>query len=96
MPYEFMFPGESKSPRPEMASKQMEKIQKKLASLNYPRADAPAQSLLFAGIDRYTLLEWLFFRSLSMLFSTFILLWNFIASCEIRTFRILEFVSKYE
>ncbi|KAJ4810903.1 AUGMIN subunit 7 [Rhynchospora pubera] len=47
-----------------MASKQMEKIQRKLASLDYPRADAPAQSLLFAGIERYTLLEWLFFRLL--------------------------------
>ncbi|CAI0385138.1 unnamed protein product [Linum tenue] len=48
-----------------MASKQMEEIQKKLAVLNYPRADAPAQSLLFAGMERYALLEWLFFKYLS-------------------------------
>ncbi|CAI0384965.1 unnamed protein product [Linum tenue] len=47
-----------------MASKQMEEIQKKLAVLNYPRADAPAQSLLFAGMERYALLEWLFFKLL--------------------------------
>lgn len=45
-----------------MASRQMEEIQKKLAMLNYPRANAPAQSLLFAGMERYALLEWLFFR----------------------------------
>ncbi|KAA8520333.1 hypothetical protein F0562_014589 [Nyssa sinensis] len=47
-----------------MAAKQMEEIQKKLAMLNYPRANAPAQSLLFAGMERYALLEWLFFRLL--------------------------------
>nr|XP_019704235.1 AUGMIN subunit 7 isoform X2 [Elaeis guineensis] len=47
-----------------MASKQMEEIQRKLAVLNYPRANAPAQSLLFAGVERYALLEWLFFRLL--------------------------------
>ncbi|XP_073002823.1 AUGMIN subunit 7 [Typha latifolia] len=47
-----------------MASKQMEEIQRKLSLLNYPRADAPAQSLLFAGVERYALLEWLFFRLL--------------------------------
>ncbi|XP_020965328.1 AUGMIN subunit 7 isoform X1 [Arachis ipaensis] len=47
-----------------MASRQMEEIQKKLATLNYPRANAPAQSLLFAGMERYALLEWLFFRLL--------------------------------
>lgn len=42
----------------------MEEIQKKLSSvLNYPRSNAPAQSLLFAGAERYALLEWLFFRS---------------------------------
>ncbi|WVZ17315.1 hypothetical protein V8G54_010297 [Vigna mungo] len=46
-----------------MASRQMEEIRKKLADLNYPRANAPAQSLLFAGMERYALLEWLFFRS---------------------------------
>lgn len=55
------------TPRPEeeeegMAAKQMEEIQRKLALLNYPRANAPAQSLLFAGMERYALLEWLFFR----------------------------------
>ncbi|MCD7452720.1 nuclear matrix protein 1 [Datura stramonium] len=33
-----------------MAAKQMEEIQKKLATLNYPRANAPAQSLLFADL----------------------------------------------
>nr|DAD42886.1 TPA_asm: hypothetical protein HUJ06_001116 [Nelumbo nucifera] len=47
-----------------MAAKQMEEIQRKLAMLNYPRANAPAQSLLFAGMERYALLEWLFFRLL--------------------------------
>lgn len=47
-----------------MASKQMEEIQRKLALLNYPRANAPSQSLLFAGMERYALLEWLFFRLL--------------------------------
>lgn len=47
-----------------MAAKQMEEIQKKLAMLNYPRANAPAQSLLFPGMERYALLEWLFFRLL--------------------------------
>ncbi|CAN1310997.1 AUGMIN subunit 7 [Linum perenne] len=49
-----------------MAAKQMEEIQKKLSVLSYPRADAPAQSLLFAGMERYELLEWLFFKSLSL------------------------------
>ncbi|KAA3468561.1 AUGMIN subunit 7 [Gossypium australe] len=47
-----------------MAAKQMEEIQRKLSTLNYPRANAPAQSLLFAGMERYALLEWLFFRLL--------------------------------
>ncbi|KAG8050271.1 hypothetical protein GUJ93_ZPchr0009g684 [Zizania palustris] len=47
-----------------MASKQMEEIQRKLAVVAYPRANAPAQSLLFAGVERYRLLEWLFFRLL--------------------------------
>ncbi|PIA36221.1 hypothetical protein AQUCO_03400261v1 [Aquilegia coerulea] len=47
-----------------MAAKQMEEIQRKLSVLNYPRANAPAQSLLFAGMERYALLEWLFFRLL--------------------------------
>ncbi|KAK6912378.1 Plant AUGMIN subunit 7 [Dillenia turbinata] len=47
-----------------MAAKQMEEIQRKLGMLNYPRANAPAQSLLFAGMERYALLEWLFFRLL--------------------------------
>lgn len=40
----------------------MEEIQRKLSLLEYPRANAPAQSLLFAGVERYRLLEWLFFR----------------------------------
>ncbi|GMY23632.1 AUGMIN subunit 7 [Fagus crenata] len=48
----------------EMTARQMEDIQRKLAMLNYPRANAPAQSLLFAGMERYALLEWLFFRLL--------------------------------
>ncbi|CAN6470430.1 unnamed protein product [Victoria cruziana] len=47
-----------------MAAKQLEEIQKKLTTLNYPRASAPSQSLLFAGTERYALLEWLFFRLL--------------------------------
>ncbi|KAI3836427.1 hypothetical protein MKW98_008188 [Papaver atlanticum] len=47
-----------------MAAKQMEEIQRKLGLLNYPRANAPSQSLLFAGMERYALLEWLFFRLL--------------------------------
>ncbi|KAH6767629.1 nuclear matrix protein [Perilla frutescens var. hirtella] len=47
-----------------MAAKQMEEVQKKLAMLNYSRANAPAQSLLFAGMERYALLEWLFFKLL--------------------------------
>ena len=51
-----------------MTARQMEDIQRKLAMLNYPRANAPAQSLLFAGMERYALLEWLFFRSLNFLF----------------------------
>ncbi|KAF0896078.1 hypothetical protein E2562_018193 [Oryza meyeriana var. granulata] len=46
-----------------MASKQMEEIQRKLAVLAYPRANAPAQSLLFAGVERYRLLELLGDRS---------------------------------
>lgn len=45
----------------EMAAKQMEEIQKKVRKISYPRANAPAQSLLFAGMERYALLEWLFF-----------------------------------
>ncbi|CAB4269167.1 unnamed protein product [Prunus armeniaca] len=47
-----------------MAARQMEEIQRELAMLNYSRANAPAQSLLFAGMERYALLEWLFFRLL--------------------------------
>lgn len=42
----------------------MEEIQRKLGVLNYPRANAPSQSLLFAGMERYALLEWLFFKLL--------------------------------
>ena len=45
-----------------MASKQMEEIRRKLSLLEYPRSNAPAESLLFAGVERYRLLEWLFFR----------------------------------
>lgn len=52
----------------EMAAKQMEEIQKKLERLSYARANAPAQSLLFAGMERYALLEWLFFKLLSLFF----------------------------
>ncbi|KAI0502146.1 hypothetical protein KFK09_017093 [Dendrobium nobile] len=47
-----------------MASKQMEEIQRKLSLLSYPRANAPSQALLYAGVERYALLEWLFFRLL--------------------------------
>ncbi|RHN75005.1 putative plant AUGMIN subunit 7 protein [Medicago truncatula] len=47
-----------------MVTRQMEAIQKKLAMLNYSRANAPAQSLLFSSMERYALLEWLFFRLL--------------------------------
>ncbi|KAL0735663.1 hypothetical protein Bca4012_011873 [Brassica carinata] len=47
-----------------MAAKQMVEIQKKLGRLSYPRADAPAQSLLFAGMERCALREWLFFKLL--------------------------------
>ncbi|CAA2956730.1 AUGMIN subunit 7 [Olea europaea subsp. europaea] len=47
-----------------MAAKQMEEVQRKLTMLNYPRSNAPAQSLLFAGMERYALLEWLFFKLL--------------------------------
>ncbi|XP_078440630.1 nuclear matrix protein [Wolffia australiana] len=48
-----------------MASRQMEEIQRKLRALGYSRgANAPAQSLLFAGVERYALLEWLFFKLL--------------------------------
>lgn len=42
----------------------MEEIQQKLVALSYPRANVPAQSLLYAGLERYALLEWLFFRLL--------------------------------
>ncbi|KAK9939644.1 hypothetical protein M0R45_016334 [Rubus argutus] len=45
-----------------MAARQMEEIERKLATLKYPRAKSPRQSLLFAGMERYALLEWLFFR----------------------------------
>lgn len=55
---------QSRAERAAMASKQMEEIQRKLSLLEYPRANAPAQSLLFAGVERYRLLEWLFFRLL--------------------------------
>lgn len=42
----------------------MEDVLQKLVALNYPRAYVPAQSLLYAGLERYTLLEWLFFKLL--------------------------------
>lgn len=63
-----------------MASKQMEAIQKKLGMLNYPRANASAQSLLFAGMERYALFEWLFFRYL--LFSVIKIHSDFVAAYE--------------
>ncbi|KAJ4825551.1 AUGMIN subunit 7 [Turnera subulata] len=59
-----------------MASKAMEEIQRKLGILNYPRANAPAQSLLFAGMERYALLEFLFFKSLSHFTFFFELFWG--------------------
>ncbi|KAJ0724582.1 putative plant AUGMIN subunit 7 protein [Helianthus annuus] len=34
-----------------MAAKQMKEIQRKLAFLTYPRANAPSQPLLFAGME---------------------------------------------
>jgi hypothetical protein len=63
-----------------MAAKQMEEIQKKLGMLNYPRANASAQSLLFAGMERYALLEWLFFRY--TYFSSVNIHSNFVATHE--------------
>ncbi|KAF2563804.1 hypothetical protein F2Q70_00014434 [Brassica cretica] len=57
-----------------MAAKQMEEIQKKLGKISYPTANAPAQSLLFAGMERYALLEWLFFKLISLFLSDFIFL----------------------
>lgn len=57
-----------------MAAKQMEEIQKKVRKISYPRANAPAQSLLFAGMERYALLEWLFFKLISLFLSDFIFL----------------------
>ncbi|XP_024515233.1 AUGMIN subunit 7 [Selaginella moellendorffii] len=42
----------------------MEEVQSKLMALDYPRASVPAQSLLYAGLERYALLEWLFFKLL--------------------------------
>jgi hypothetical protein len=71
-----------------MATRQMEEIQKKLATLNYPRANAPAQSLLFAGMERYALLEWLFFRSSQLPF--FLLDLSF-AHCFTSCFQIIRF-----
>jgi hypothetical protein len=43
---------------------QMEEVHQKLELLQYPRASAPSQSLLYAGLERYELLQWLFFRLL--------------------------------
>ncbi|KAG6554794.1 hypothetical protein Mapa_003814 [Marchantia paleacea] len=42
----------------------MEEVHQKLVTLNYPRASVPFQSLLYAGTERYILLEWLFFKLL--------------------------------
>ncbi|CAK9864332.1 unnamed protein product [Sphagnum jensenii] len=42
----------------------MEEVHQKLELLQYPRASAPSQSLLYAGLERYELLQWLFFRLL--------------------------------
>ncbi|OAE29292.1 hypothetical protein AXG93_3102s1180 [Marchantia polymorpha subsp. ruderalis] len=42
----------------------MEEVHQKLVTLNYPRASVPFQSLLYAGSERYILLEWLFFKLL--------------------------------
>jgi hypothetical protein len=44
----------------------MEEVHQKLVLLNYPRASVPFQSLLYAGSERYTLLEWLFFRHVGL------------------------------
>lgn len=40
----------------------MDDVHHKLSLLNYPRSSAPSQSLLYAGLERYALLDWLFFR----------------------------------
>ncbi|KAL2642645.1 hypothetical protein R1flu_010232 [Riccia fluitans] len=42
----------------------MQEVHQKLVLLNYPRANVPFQSLLYAGTERYILLEWLFFKLL--------------------------------
>jgi hypothetical protein len=60
--YQQTRPSAAASRRSSMASKQMEEIQRKLTLLAYPCANAPMQSLLFASIKRYRLLECLFFR----------------------------------
>jgi hypothetical protein len=44
----------------------MAEVHHKLALLNYPRSTAPSQSLLYAGLERYALLDWLFFRSVQL------------------------------
>ena len=63
----------------------MEEVHQKLAQLQYPRSSAPSQSLLYAGLERYALLEWLFFRfdpSLSLsLFVFFFFFLNFLFGC---------------
>ncbi|KAJ0714270.1 putative HAUS augmin-like complex subunit 7 [Helianthus annuus] len=47
-----------------MAAKQMEEIHRRLTFLSYPRANALSQSLMFAGMEHYSFLEWLFFKLL--------------------------------
>ena len=75
-----------------MASRQMEEIRKKLADLNYPSANAPAQSLLFAGMERYALLEWLFFRYLLFSFLTHSALFFVLSLCFFVPFISLLFI----
>lgn len=40
----------------------MAEVHHKLALLHCPTSSAPSHSLLYAGLQRYALLEWLFFR----------------------------------
>lgn len=42
----------------------MDEVHHKLSLLHYPRSSAPSQSLLYAGLERYALLDWLFFKLL--------------------------------
>lgn len=52
----------------------MDEVHQKLSLLHYPRSSAPSQSLLYAGFERYALLDWLFFRSFSSPFPSLSLL----------------------